>query len=131
MCAGKSINLMRPIIPIVIQTLLTILMQLFLPWWSIAVVAFAFCFGRPEGSIRSFVYSFTGVAAAWFGYILLQHIQTGGVLTSRISEVLKLPANPVFMLIITPLVGGLVAGFAGIAGYFVRQALMPTVTVKS
>ncbi len=118
-------------ISILIIALLSAVAQLVLPWWSLALVAFAFCFGRPEGSGRAFLYSFAGVALVWFGYALLQHIQTNGVLTSRISEVLKLPANPIFLLIITPILGGLVAGLAGTAGYFTRQALMPTVTVKS
>ena len=118
-------------ISILIIALLSAVAQLVLPWWSIALVAFAYCFGRPQGSGRAFLYSFLGVALVWFVYALFQHIQTDGILTSRISEVLKLPANPFFLLIITPLLGGLVAGFAGVAGYFTRQALMPTVTVKS
>jgi hypothetical protein len=131
MFAGRFVNPMKAIILILIQAVLIQMAQLVLPWWSIAVVSFAFCFGRPEGGVRAFVYSFTGVATAWFGYVLLLHTQTGGVLTSRISEVMKLPANPVFLLIITPVVGGLVAGFAGMAGYFTRQAIVPTVIVKS
>ncbi|MBO0939363.1 hypothetical protein J2I47_22610 [Fibrella sp. HMF5335] len=118
-------------ISILLIALLSAVAQLVLPWWSIALVAFAFCFGRPQGSGRAFLYSFVGVALVWFGYAILQHSQTNGILTSRISEVLKLPANPIFLLVITPLVGGLVAGLAGLAGYFTRQALMPTVTVKS
>lgn len=118
-------------ISILLIALLSAVAQLVLPWWSIALVAFAFCFGRPQGSGRAFLYSFAGVALVWFGYALVQHIQTDGVLTSRISSVLKLPANPIFLLLITPILGGLVAGFAGMAGYLTRQAIMPTVAVKS
>lgn len=118
-------------ISILLIALLSAVAQLVLPWWSIALVTFAYCFGRPQGSGRAFLYSFAGVAFVWFVYALLQHVQTDGVLTSRISEVLKLPANPTFLLLITPLLGGLVAGLSGMAGYFVRQAIMPTVAVKS
>lgn len=118
-------------IPILLIALLSLLAQLVLPWWSIALVAFAFCFGRPAGSGRDFVYSFLGVGLVWLVYALLQHMQSGGILTSRMSEVMKLPASPVYLLLITPIIGGLVAGFAGMAGYWVRQTVLPTVAVKS
>lgn len=118
-------------IPILLIALLSLLAQLVLPWWSAALVAFAFCFGRPLGSGKAFLCSFLGVALVWLGYALLQHIQSKGILTSRMSEVLKLPANPVYLLVITPLLSGLVAGFAGLAGYWVRRAVLPTVAVKS
>ena len=118
-------------IPILLIALLSLLAQLVLPWWSIALVAFAFCFGRPPGGGRAFLYSFLGVGLVWLGYVLWQHVQSGGVLTSRMSEVMKLPATPIYMLLITPLLGGLVAGFSGLAGYWVRQTVLPSVAVKS
>jgi len=111
--------------------LLSLLAQLFLPWWSVALVAFAFCFGRPMTSGRAFLSSFLGVGLVWLVYASLQHIQSGNILTSRMSEVMKLPASPVYLLMITPLLGGLVAGFSGLAGYWVRQTVLPTVAVKS
>lgn len=118
-------------LPILLIALLSLLAQLILPWWSVALVAFAFCFGRPPGGGRAFLYSFLGVGLVWLVYALLQHIQSGGILTSRMSEVMKLPPGPVFLLILTPLLGGLVAGFAGLAGYWVRQTVLPTLTVKA
>lgn len=116
---------------ILLIALLSLLAQLVLPWWSVALVTFAFCFGRPMGGGRAFLYSFLGVGLVWLVYALLQHIQSGNILTSRVSEVMKLPANPVYLLVITPLLGGLVAGFSGLAGYWVRQTVLPTVAVKS
>lgn len=110
-------------IPILLIALLSFVAQLLLPWWSIALVAFAFCFGRPSSSGRAFLCSFLGVGLVWLIYALMQHLQSGGILTSRMSEVLKLPPNPVFLLLLTPVLGGLVAGFAGMAGYWVRRVI--------
>ncbi|MEZ0483045.1 hypothetical protein [Fibrella aquatica] len=118
-------------IPILLIALLSLLSQLVLPWWSIALVTFAFCFGRPSSGGRAFLHSFVGVGLVWFIYALMQHIQSGGILTSRMSEVMNLPSTPVYLLVLTPLLGGLVAGFAGLAGYWVRQTVLPTVAVKS
>ncbi|MBO0948278.1 hypothetical protein [Fibrella forsythiae] len=118
-------------VPILLIALLSLLAQLVLPWWSVALVAFAFCFGRPVSGGRSFLYSFLGVGLVWLGYALLQHSQSGGILTSRMSEVIKLPPTPIYLLVITPLLAGLVAGFAGLSGYWVRQTVLPTVAVKS
>ncbi|MEZ0540804.1 hypothetical protein [Fibrella arboris] len=118
-------------IPILLIALLSVLAQLILPWWSVALVTFAFCFGRPLGWRRAFLYSFLGVGLVWLGYAAMQHLQSGGVLTSRMSEVMKLPANPIYLLLITPVIGGLLAGLAGLAGYWVRQAVLPSVAVKS
>lgn len=118
-------------IPILLIALLSLVAQLVLPWWSIALVAFAFCFGRPLGSGRAFLYSFLGTGLVWLGYALLQHVQSGGVLTSRMSEVLKLPASATYLLLLTPVLGGLVAGLAGLAGYWVRRAVLPSVGIKS
>ena len=120
-----------PMISILLIALLSLLAQLILPWWSIALVAFAFCFGRPTSGGRAFLYSFLGVGLVWLIYALFQHIQSGDILTSRMSEVMKLPASPVYLLAITPLLGGLAAGLAGLAGCWVRQTVLPTVAVKS
>ncbi len=127
-------------IPILLIALISAVAQLFLPWWSIALVAFAYCFGRPGAGLpgagtswsggRAFLASFVGVGLVWLAYAGWQHLQTGGVLTSRMSAVMKLPASAVYLLVITPLVGGLVAGFAGAAGYWVRQSVWPTVAVN-
>ncbi|MEZ0609501.1 hypothetical protein ACAW74_13340 [Fibrella sp. WM1] len=112
-------------IPILLIALLSLVAQLVLPWWSVALVAFAFCFGRPLSSGRAFLYSFIGVGIVWLAYAFMQHLQSGGILTGRMSEVLKLPPNPVFLLVLTPVLGGLVAGFGGMAGYWVRKAVKP------
>lgn len=118
-------------IPILLIALLSLLAQLVLPWWSIAFVAFAFCFGRPQRGGQAFLYSFLGVGLVWLGYALLQHLQSGGILTSRMGEVLKLPPNALYLLMLTPVLGGLVAGFAGLAGHWVRRAVLPSVPIKS
>jgi hypothetical protein len=109
-------------IPILLIAIISFVAQLFLPWWSVALVAFAFCLGRPLGSVRSFLSSFLGVGLVWLAYALWQHVQSGGILTSRMAEVLKLPPSAAALLVITPALGGLIAGLAGLAGYWVRRA---------
>ena len=109
-------------IQIVLIALISFLLQLLLPWWSLAVVAFLICFWRSPSAGKAFLYGFTGVALVWLGYAVFIHIHTSGIFTVRMSELLLKTNNSVLLTIVTAVLGGLVGGLAGLAGFFVRQA---------
>ena len=103
-------------LPFLLIALLSAVLQLFLPWWIIAFVAFGVCFWRSNTGWRAFGNGFSGIAIVWFLYALIIHLQTEGILTGRMSGLLFKSEMPILLLILTPLVGGLVGGFAGLAG---------------
>lgn len=107
---------------IVLIALLSLLAQLVLPWWSLAVVAFAICFWRSSGAGRAFMYGFVGTALVWLAYALLIQLQTDGVFVGRMSELLFKTNTIVLPALVTALLGGLVGGLAGLSGYCVRRA---------
>lgn len=112
---------------------LSLLAQLVLPWWSLALVAFAVCFWRDTafggtasqslGAGHAFFYGFAGVALVWLVYALLIHFRTDGIFTGRMSQLLLKADAPVSLVLATAILGGLVGGFAGLAGYFARRAV--------
>ncbi|MFD1143874.1 hypothetical protein ACFQ4C_22305 [Larkinella insperata] len=109
--------------PFLLIALLSAVTQLFLPWWSIAVVAFGVCFWRSPTGWRAFGNGFLGIAVVWLLYALGIHFQTGGILTARMADLLLKTKSSVPLLLLTPLLGGLVGGFAGLAGQQVRAVV--------
>jgi hypothetical protein len=109
-------------IQVIAIAILSLLAQLFLPWWSLAVVAFAVCFVRSNGAGRAFLQGFAGAALTWLGYALLVHISTDGIFTGRMGLLLFKTEGAGLPLLVTTLLGGLVGGPAGMSGYLVRQA---------
>lgn len=109
-------------IDIILIAVLSLLAQLVLPWWSLAIVAFGVCFWRSSGGGRAFVAGFVGVAVVWLVYALLIQFRTDGVFVGRMSELLFKANTTVLPALVTSLISGLVGGLAGLSGYFVKQA---------
>jgi len=101
--------------------------EMFLPWWSIAIVAFAVGFTKTPTGWKSFWAGFLGVGFLWWltsGYI---HFRTDGILTSKVGEMLTLPL-PILVVLITGLIGGLVGGLAAGAGFHLRKIFKKALT---
>lgn len=115
-------------IQILLIALISLFAQLVLPWWSLAIVAFAVCFwpgpaSRNSNALPAFWYGFAGVALVWLAYALLVHVRTDGIFTGRMSQLLFKADAPALLLLATAVLGGLVGGLAGLAGHFARQAV--------
>ena len=114
-------------ISILIIVLLSLLAQLVLPWWSIALVAFAVGFGRSQTGGQAFWAGAIGIGLVWQIYALVIHIRNAGVLTSRISQLFFKADMPILLLEVSVLVGALVGGLAAYSGYLCRRAVNPQV----
>lgn len=100
--------------------IVTAILQVFTPWWTIALIPFLVMIWRPETSINAFITGFFAIALLWFCYGLYSHMSTDGIMSNRIAEIFSLP-NGILLLIITTIVGGIVGGVSGLSGYFVRK----------
>ncbi|GAB3501161.1 hypothetical protein GCM10027341_27620 [Spirosoma knui] len=109
-------------IQLILIALLSLVAQLFLPWWSLALVAFLVCFWRSNTATKSFLAGFVGIALVWLIYALIIQWQTDGAYVGRISQLLFQTNTTVLPALVTAILGGLVGGLAGVSGYFVRQA---------
>ncbi|OJV13792.1 MAG: hypothetical protein BGO21_07110 [Dyadobacter sp. 50-39] len=101
-----------------IIAILSAILQIFAPWWVIAIVPFVIVIARPSSG--AFWSGFGGIAVPWLLYGYYQHFISDGALTDRVAKIFMLP-NGILLLLVTALVGGLVGGFSGLAGYWVRQ----------
>lgn len=112
-------------IRLIIIAVTSLLAQFILPWWSIAIVAFMVCFWGSRNAGGAFIEGFAGIAIVWFVYAGLIHFRTEGVFTGRMGLLIVKSSSPIVMLLVTPVLGGIVGGLAGMAGYFFRQAVRP------
>jgi hypothetical protein len=110
---------MKRLINYILIVLATALLQLFLPWWIIALIPFVLFLVRPERPVLAFVTSLVGVATVWAAYIMYLHSGTPGSMSNRIAELFFLP-NGIVLAVLSVLIGGCVAGFSGLAGALVR-----------
>ena len=111
---------MRIVLNYLIILVATALLQFILPWWVIAVVPFAVCLWRSQHPGAAFAVSLAAVSTVWLAYATFVHNSTQGSMSNRIAELFSLPSGTALMFSVT-LLSGLVAGFSGMAGYYVRQ----------
>ncbi|MCH5718815.1 hypothetical protein [Niabella hibiscisoli] len=114
---------MKFFISLLAIAILSFIVGLYAPWWSIALVAFiiSLCISQTPGS--SFLSGFTGVFLLWLILALFINAANGGILANRIGGMLGIGQSPVLLAFITAVVGGLVAGFAALTASYLRKKI--------
>lgn len=105
------------IIQVVIIALLAYLLELFFPWWSIAIAAVVG--GLFLRSNANFWAGFCGIGILWLTTALVIDITSANDLVSRVSAVMHL--NTTILYIVTTLIGALVGGLASYTGSLVTR----------
>ncbi len=104
----------------IIILIATAVLQFIAPWWTIALVPFAVHLWRPTSYGLSFLAGFFAITTLWLGYGWYLHDVSNGLMSNRIAEIFTLP-NAYYLLAITALVGGITGGFAGMAGFSLKN----------
>ncbi|MDJ1469415.1 hypothetical protein QNI19_14110 [Cytophagaceae bacterium DM2B3-1] len=99
----------------------SLLLQLFLPWWIIAPVAFAFTLWKGNSARQSFLAGFAAIFILWLGVAFITDIQNDSILSAKIAEMLFVKYSAL-LLIVTALIGGLVGGLSAWTGYLWKKA---------
>jgi len=113
---------MRFILALLLTAALGFLAGLRLGWWSIALVAFLVGLLIPQTTGRSFLSGFTGIFLLWALLAFWIDAKNGSTLSKRIAELFQLGGSSILLVFVTALIGGLVAGFAAMAGNSLRPA---------
>ncbi|MFP8489762.1 hypothetical protein ACKGJO_11800 [Gracilimonas sp. Q87] len=96
------------------------LLNLFLPWWSIAIPGLIFGYIFNKKALSSFAWGFLALFLLWGGQALYIHVANDGILSSRIAEILSV-GSPILVVLITAILGGLVSGLATLTGSLVKE----------
>ena len=103
-----------------LQFILTIIvcfvLQSFLPWWTLAIGAFAVAYFSENKSYLSFAAGFLGVAILWLGMAYYIDSSTHSILTEKVNKLL-----PLNSFVLTGLIGGLIGGLSALTGALAKS----------
>ena len=92
------------------------LLQPFLPWYVVAMVAFIAGYTVKQNWLSAFASGFAAIFILWVGYAFLLSHANNDLLARKVATLLPLHGHVYLLLIITGVVGGLVSGFAALSG---------------
>ena len=112
---------MKLFISFILTILLSFAFCLFLPWWSIAAAAFFVAVLIPQKPLRSFLTAFASLFILWGGLSFWLSFKNDHILAHKLSQLIFKMDNPVLLVLVTAFIGASVAGFAALAGSFLRK----------
>lgn len=112
---------MKFIVSVLLIALLGFVICLYLDWWGIAIAAFTVSLCIHQRPARSFLTGFTALFLLWGGMSWWIDIRNEHVLSQKLSAVLPFGGYVFLMIFVTALIGALVAGFAAMAGSYLRE----------
>ena len=113
---------MKFFISLILTILLSFAACLFFPWWSIAIAAFVVAALIPQKPGKSFATAFAALFLLWGGLSFWMSNNNDHVLAHKVSQLILKVDSPAMLVIATALIGALVAGFAALAGSFLRKS---------
>lgn len=111
---------MKFLVAVLLTAILAFISSLFLPWWGIAIAALLVAVVVHQKAGKAFFSGLLGVFLLWIAIAWWIDMKNNGVLSHKMARVLPLGGNTILLLVVTGLVGGLVAGFAAMSGSYLR-----------
>ena len=112
---------MKFLTSVVLTALLSVAACLYLPWWSIAVVAFIVAAVVQQKPLASFLAGFVALFVLWAGLSWFISSNNNHLLAHKISILILKTDSPMVLILVTGLIGALVGGLAALSGSFVQR----------
>jgi hypothetical protein len=106
---------------LILTVLLAIVLNIFLPWWAIMLAAFLSGFLIDLKNVKVFLIPFLSIMLLWMTNAFLLSSSNDFTLSTKIANLLRLGGNVFLLTLITGIIGGLAAGFAGITGTLLKR----------
>lgn len=92
-----------------------------IPWWGFAIGAFIVGIAVPQKAGLSWLSGFGGLFICWgiLSFNISSH--NNHLLASKMASVLPAQGSYILLIIITALVAAIIAGFASLAGGYLRK----------
>ena len=113
---------MKFFISLMLTALLSFAACLFLPWWSIALAAFLVAALIPQKPGKAFLTGFIALFLLWGGLSFWISNNNDHILAHKVSQLMLKMDNPIVLVLATAFIGALVAGFAALAGSYLRKS---------
>lgn len=111
---------MKLIIRLIIIGALTYFITPLSFWWMGMIVSFLVCYISPSSGLNAFVAGFLGVGLVWMGQAWIMDVKNESAFTSTIAEIMQF-SEPIYLVFLSGLVGGLSGGFSATSGSTFRQ----------
>lgn len=109
---------MKFVLSTILISIVSLVAGMFLPWWTIALVAFGIVYLYRLRPSLGFLSGFTGIFLCWALIALLRNTANDGILSHRIALIFPLGGSGGALVLISGLVGALVGGLAGLTASF-------------
>ncbi|MBI5857156.1 MAG: hypothetical protein HZB42_05865 [Sphingobacteriales bacterium] len=113
---------MKFLIATILTAALAFISGLFLPWWGIAVTSLLVAVIIHQKAGKAFLSGLLGIFILWAGLAWWIDMKNNGILSKKIASVLPLGGNAILLILVTGIVGGLLAAFASMSGSFLRSS---------
>ncbi|MFZ4059013.1 MAG: hypothetical protein ACOYKE_12790 [Ferruginibacter sp.] len=113
---------MKFFVSIILIALLSLAACLYLPWWSIAIVALLVAALIPQKPIKAFLSGFIALFLLWGGLAFYISKSNGDILAHKVAVLILKVDQPLALIAVTALIGALVAGFAALTGTYLRKS---------
>ncbi len=113
---------MRFLIITLAIALVSIVVQFFLPWWSLAFVAFIIGYLSNLTGWAAFGAGLLGAGGVWFAYAMWLNIGNESLLANKIGPMFFIP-EPLLLVVVSAGIAGLVGALAAAGGRNLRGLL--------
>jgi hypothetical protein len=93
-----------------------------MPWWGIAITSLLVGVIVHQKAGKAFLSGLLGVFILWAGLAWWTDMKNNGVLSKKIASVLPLGGSTIVLILVTGIIGGIVAGLAAMSGSFLRSS---------
>lgn len=111
---------MRFLLATLLTASLSFIAGMYLPWWSIAIVAFGVALLIKQKIGLAYLSAFTAIYFLWGGLALFINIRNKNMLSQKMAQIFPLNGNAIYLIMVTAFVGAIVAGFAAMSGSSLR-----------
>ncbi|TDX02260.1 hypothetical protein [Dinghuibacter silviterrae] len=112
---------MKFLISFILILLLSLGAQIYLPFWSVAIVAFVVSALIPQTPWKALLCGFAAVFVLWAGLALYLDEANDHLLANRISLLVLKMSSPLLLIAVTGFVGGLVGAMGALSGSFLHR----------
>ena len=112
---------MKFITTLILTALLSFVACFYLPWWSIAIVAFVIAAVIPQHPGKAFIAGFLALFVLWGALSYWISSNNEHLLAHKVSLIILKTDSHNFLILATALIGALVAGLAALSGSLIRK----------
>jgi len=113
---------MKFIVSILLIALLSVAACLYLPWWTIAIVAFIVAALIPQKPWKAFLAGFIALLLLWGSLSWYISSNNNHLLAHKVSMIILKMDSPYLLITATAIIGALVGGFGSLSGSYLRKS---------